>query len=290
MPAPAFLSRLNSPATVAVAAAIVTAAALWSIPIHVIEAWVVQSGLPAILPAAAPPLGLWARGGILIAGVGGVALVVSLVFARMAGPTSFPMLSYRPADDVSESDETIDYSAPQIRRADAHPDAPPRPPLRAAIDLMEKESRTAEAKALKPERPPERPLPTDLDRPLSQYDPGAVPATPATPSESVRPLAGLRRPQVFDHGERFETFALTPPADLTGEHMPTGATASDNREGALAAPQTDASVHALLDRLERGVARRHTRTARTETASHQPADRSALDETLAQLRRMAAAG
>jgi hypothetical protein len=115
---------------------------------------------------------------------------------------------------------------PVLRRADAHPDAPARRPLSAARDLGEPT-----------DEPPvvERDLPDDLDQPLAAYDPGAIRPVPAEPVRPVAPLVKIERPQVFDPGDRFETFALAPPP----------------------APRArpEATIHALLDRLEQGVAR-----------------------------------
>ncbi|SFP79082.1 hypothetical protein [Sphingomonas rubra] len=65
---------------------------------------------------------------------------------------------------------------PSVRRADAHPDAPPRHPM-AAAELGTPPS---------PPPPPERGLPDDLDQPLAAFDPGAIPAVPRM---AVRPVA-----------------------------------------------------------------------------------------------------
>lgn len=64
-----------------------------------------------------------------------------------------------------------------------------------------------------------QPIPADLDQPLAAFDPGAVPAVPRAPVRAVRSLAPVQR-----------------------EPLPAG-------EG-------EASIGALLDRLERAAARR----------------------------------
>lgn len=101
-------------------------------------------------------------------------------------------------------------------------DTPPRPPLHPARELG-----VASFDALRSPTPVERDLPRDLDMPLAAFDPFAIPATPAVPVPLAEPLARLERQVVPDE---------TP--------------------GAIATPQTDATIHALLDRLERSIGRR----------------------------------
>ncbi|MBJ6121551.1 hypothetical protein JAO74_07080 [Sphingomonas sp. BT553] len=64
--------------------------------------------------------------------------------------------------------------APIVRRADAHPDAPPRWPLTMA--------------EIGTPPPREQELPTDLDQPLARFDPYAI---PTMSFESIR-RSGLR--------------------------------------------------------------------------------------------------
>jgi hypothetical protein len=146
---------------------------------------------------------------------------------------------------------------PIIRRVDAHPDARPRPPLRASHDLdmpawalpkvpVEQEAATAE-----------RDLPADLDQPLAAFDPAAIPAVPLPPPVPPRreraASAAQRTPASRDPGDR------------------------------LVRPETDATVHALLERLERGVVRRNQASqvrGRVRTGR-------GLDDALAALRSLA---
>lgn len=113
---------------------------------------------------------------------------------------------------------------PTVRRADAHPDAPTRRPLSAA-DLGT------------PPPPPgpcaERDLPRDLDQPLAAFDPAAIPAAPREPVRPVAPL--IARPAPLAPGERISSVELSP------RH---------------AAETGAASIEVLLERLERGAARR----------------------------------
>jgi hypothetical protein len=151
--------------------------------------------------------------------------------------------------------------------------------------------------------PMPKPLPDDLDIVLADYDPAAwraaapvrqpapeplpplrkpapVPgplpiAAPHEPAFTPEPYARarqepdpataplpIRRPQTFDEGERFETFELTP----------------IHRDRVAQAPLSgEGSVLALLDRLERGVARRERPAKREES----------LQDALASLRELA---
>ena len=210
----------------AVAAAIAVMPAAW------LESLVMRSGLPAIIAAAEPPLGVTARVLLLLIAGGGVALFAGTGLWLMFGART---VAFGPA--------SADPDIPQIRRADSHPDAPPRPPVRAHRDLG----------APPPAAAPERPLPADLDAPLAAYDPGAIPDVPREPIRAVASLVRFERPQLIDPGDRFETFDPAPVA---------------------AAIEPTAMLHALLDRLERGIARR-------------PGPARSLDDALGELRRMA---
>jgi hypothetical protein len=169
-----------------------------------------------------------------------------------------------------------------VRRADAHPDARPRVPLRASdldmpaldpVPAVEPEVSVADILDLSDAALPEEPviamgppsegrplhaplpevqeLPADLDQPLAAFDPYAIPAVPMAPPPPVRPLRRrAARAPIFDDGERFETFELTPPVRPTPEPV----VAPEPEVAApITAPQTEASVQALLDRLERGL-------------------------------------
>ena len=153
------------------------------VPAGPLEAATEASGIAAVLPVAAPPLGVTARavlalgGGLFVAAIGWAALY--LLFGP-GGPL---------ARSASKGDK------PSVRRGDAHPDAPPRWPLSAA-DL--------------PVPPPPvevaAELPKNLDTPLAAFDPQAVLPVPRAPVRALKPLAPALAP-----GERLETFTLTPP-------------------------------------------------------------------------------
>jgi hypothetical protein len=285
-------------------------AAVVAMPAPMLEALVMDSGIPAILAAAEPPLGMTAR--LAIAGGAGGAAALLGWFAL------FLLLGTR---GISVARETAPARAvPVVRRADAHPDAPPRAPLLATRDLgtpfLEvtagrgevEEVETPEkifspvhvvapeveptlpvppVEAVEPEPvvPVEQPLPANLDQPLSAFDPGAMRETPMPPPVTLPPLRRAPRPAVFDAGERFETFELTPirrtPAPSPA---PRPVPVSPTREDAIARPETDATIHALLERLERGVVRRGLATP--EPQKPRDAERG-LEEALVTLRNLA---
>ncbi len=141
---------------------------------------------------------------------------------------------------------------PMIRRADSHPDADPRLPLRATHEL----DGPGQPEAT-PEQAAERDLPADLDQPLAAYDPQAIPSVPLPPP--VPP----RRERAANAGQR--TLSGRDPADR------------------LVRPETDATVHALLERLERGVVRRNQVS---QVRGRVRTDRG-LDDALAALRSLA---
>lgn len=294
------------------------------LPTSTLESLVMGSGLPAIIAAAEPPLGFTAR--ICLAlGAGGF-------FGIMAGLTVFVLVGTKTVDlqTTRTRPQPNVPQAPVLRRADAHPDAPPRPPLMAARDLgtpfLEvgappaakplpltplkpveavverplKAEAPVEAAPLplkpivvepKPE-PVEQPLPADLDQPLAAFDPQAVPDVPLPPpvlpplkakAEPVEPKPAPAEPKSA-LVERFETFALPPRHSAPAYPF----AARPRSEEALARPETEASVHALLERLERGVIRRGAPAAmpKPEPRLSRGEDRG-LEDTLASLRSMA---
>lgn len=87
------------------------------------------TGLPSLIPAAAPPLGLTAR---ICVAIGGALGTFGLVFLllRLLDRTGFENVS-------APVRVEIDEEAPRLRRRDVHPDAPGRRPISAARDLGE---------------------------------------------------------------------------------------------------------------------------------------------------------
>ncbi|WP_052134228.1 hypothetical protein [Sphingomonas sp. 37zxx] len=238
------------------------AAAVAIVPTWRIEALILDSGLPSLVAAAEPPLGNTAR------------LALMLVAAVIAGGATWAaalrvLVPRRPART--------------LRRADAHPDAPAREPVMAArdlgtpfLDVTARKDEAAEAPVLVIETD----LPRDLDVPLAAFDPAAIPPVPATPSATVTPLH--RRPVLVPEPARIETFELTPAS--RPEPFPFPLRAAPDAEP-MAAPETDATIHSLLDRLERGIVRRRNGPAMSERP-----DAEGLEDALSTLRRFVAQG
>jgi hypothetical protein len=268
----------------------VTALGVIVMPVPVLESLIMDSGLPAVLTAAEPPLGFTARA-MIAAGAGGIAALLGWFMA-------FVLLGTRGLS-VGDAATFEPSHTPTIRRADAHPDAPPRPPLLATrdlgtpfLDVHAPESENApfgkvdevDAPLAAFSAPPvEQPLPHDLDQPLAAIDPQAQPARPRPKPVPLAPLRRTPRPAIFDETERFEVFELTPPV------RPKPAPALPAMQMCvpaepIARPETDASVHALLERLERGVVRKGLATG-METSPRE-AERG-LEDALVTLRNLA---
>ena len=209
-----------SPRTTAIgggATALVVAAIVALMPTAMLETFVWTSGVAALVPAAQPPLGITARAVLAIMAGGLAGAVCWSVLFLLIGPGGFLVGSIKA--------RAVD-APPSVRRADAHPDAPPRRPISAAdlgVPMMEAPR-------------VERSLPRNLEQPLAAFDPAAIPETPLSP---VRPVAPLPRPQ---SDARIETFALPPvaPAPVVAPPPP------------KAEPAPPPSIEALLRRLEQG--------------------------------------
>ena len=271
-------------------------------PAPMLESLVMDSGLPAVLSAAEPPLGMTAR--LLLAGGAGglVALFGWFGLFLVLGSRGITLGKTAPVDEA----------VPVLRRADAHPDAPARAPLLATRDLgtpfLEVTAPpTGEAPAVEPLFAPEplfvpdpepvisvikpvveQELPADLEQPLAAFDPQAIPENPMPPAASVPPLRP--RPAVFDSSERFETFELTPmrrsapPPSLRPAPRPRPQAEAPVEP--IATPKTDATIHALLERLEKGVVRRGLAVGPEPEANPRETERG-LEEALVTLRNLA---
>ncbi|KRC78949.1 hypothetical protein [Sphingomonas sp. Root241] len=266
------------------------------VPMPALEGLVMGSGLPAVIAAAEPPLGFTAR--FIMAFGAGASTALFSWFAL------FVLLGSRTVT-IGDGEE-IDPDAvltPVLRRADAHPDAPPRPPLLATRDLgrpfdafrtpadivkihVEEMDMVEEIAAPVTEpavAPVEQPLPVDLDQPLAAFDPDAMPEVPLAAPVALPPLSRSSKPPVFDETERFEVFEL--PTPVRPEPRPISLV---SREDAITRPETEASVHALLERLERGVLRRSLTPAPAPSPRvERRARERGLEDALVTLRNMA---
>ncbi len=291
---------------------LVTAAGFALVPGDMLARVILRSGIPAIIAAAEPPLGMTARIVLALAGGGIVALLGWFALFLMLGSRTLVMGSGAAAHAEGDTGDSV----PVLRRADAHPDAPSRRPVFANRDLgtpfLEVRARPAseDALALPPEPAPlpmvHAPidLPVDLEMTLSAFDPGAIglptppmaaTLAPVPPQPLVMPsLVSLEpRPQVFESTERFETFELTPmvrsdPAQPFAPHHPAASTEPDRPPR-----DTQATITALLERLERGVTQLDSRAPSPAAKRDARADDrlpETLQETLGTLRRMATRG
>lgn len=212
----------NIPAWGAAASAAGVGMAFVALPVGWIEGAVQASGVAALLPVAEPPLGATARALLALAGGALAATIVWAALYILFGAGGLLVPRPRAAGE------------PVFRRADAHPDAPPRRPLSVA-ELTATPAPIGRPAYPEPaipvpmSGPAERVVPVDLDTPLSALDPAAILPTPMAPVRALPPLAP---------GERMQTFVLTPPPVQTQ------------------APSEPASIEALLQRLERGAGRR----------------------------------
>ncbi|HEX8443101.1 MAG TPA: hypothetical protein VF631_05580 [Allosphingosinicella sp.] len=97
----------------------------FAMPANLFERLVGATGLPSLVPAAQPPLGETARlGFVAVAALAAFGLVWLLLRALGKAPAARKPLA-----------EEFSNEPPRLRRADAHPDAPARHPLRAATDF-----------------------------------------------------------------------------------------------------------------------------------------------------------
>jgi hypothetical protein len=278
-------------------------------PTAVLEDLVVDSGVASLVTAAQPPLGMTAHFAI--------AFLVALVVGSISWFGLFLLIGTRA---VAIGGNAREDGVPILRRADAHPDAPPRRPVFANRDLgtpfleVTAESSlpmsVADAVAYVPPVVEERDIPADLDTPLATYRSPLDPPLPApdplplgridepvaaptpivaprpvpepviamdprpvsvVPESPVVPPAEDSAPRFASH-ERIETFELTPMV----------------RSSETSAPLPSATIHDLLDRLERGVAKRKEAPApEPEVPEAEVPVAGSLEETLGVLRQLA---
>jgi len=293
-------------------------------PTAVLEDLVVDSGIASLVTAAQPPLGITAHFAI--------AFLVALAVGGVSWFGLFLLIGTRM---VVIGRNAREDGVPVLRRADAHPDAPPRRPVFANRDLgtpfLEVTADSpvpmsaADAMAYVPSVVEERAIPVDLDTPLATYrgpldpplpdplpllgridepvaapspiraqapvpepvvavDPRPIrvvpeslapeapdPESPAPESPAMTPSADDLAPRFASH-ERIETFELTPMV----------------RSSETSVPLPPATIHDLLDRLERGVAKRKDVPApEPEVPEEDVPVAGSLEETLGVLRQLA---
>ncbi|WP_066650852.1 MULTISPECIES: hypothetical protein [Sphingomonas] len=241
-------SRLTLPvaSTAAVTLGLATAIGFALIQDTMLDRLVMASGLPAVMAAAEPPLGFTARAVLITLGGGLMGMLAWFALSPLLGGKRFTLRF--PGAGREEVN-----APPVLRRGDAHPDAPPRAPLFANRDLgtpfLDVHARMVAGPLDEPASPMpdvERAVPDDLDLPLSAFDPAAFAAASREPAPLPR----------FAPGERIETFELTPIVRGRPDADPVVAPPRP------AARDTEATITALLERLERGVSTRTDRASR----------------------------
>lgn len=148
--------------------------------------------------------------------------------------------------------------APVLRRADAHPDAPPRPPIFASrdfdgLEIFGRPEGSRRPLVANPEPQPESVLPPP-PTPL----PFAMPSAPAPLSEAELPQPVFARPSAaapaLAEPPRFAAPVAVPPPAPAVEAAPAPAPLP------LRSPTQGLSVSELTERLERGLAQRSRAT------------------------------
>ena len=194
-------------------AALLVGGAVFAMPIDVLEGMATDSGIASLVTAAAPPLGMTARLSVAVLAALLIGGLLWFGLGLLLGGRGIALR--RPAGERTED------GVPVLRRADAHPDAPPRRPVFANRDLG---TPFLDVHA-EPRVTGERPLPRNLDTPLSQYlhpldeplPPAPAEAVEATPiameaidavaEQPAQPLPILR-----DRGDTADARPIAPPA------------------------------------------------------------------------------
>lgn len=238
---------------------------LWA-PVGLVEMVVASSGLSEAVPAAAPPLGLKAR--LMLAGFAALMAAGVVSATRRSGGRDEPQTIEEGRQDRVQGAKkmgfafskltalargratTAEADAPVLRRADAHPDAPPRPPIFASRDFdgLEIFGRPEGSR-----RPlvaiPEPQLESVLPSPPAPA-PFAMPSAPAPLSEAELPQPAFARAPVavpqFAQPPRFEAPVTAPEVEPEPAPAPLP----------LRSPTQNLSVSELTERLERGLAQR----------------------------------
>jgi len=279
-------------------------------PSAVLEDLVIDSGIASLVTAAQPPLGTTAHFAI--------AFLVALVVGSVSWFGLFLLIGTRV---LAIGRNAREDGVPILRRADAHPDAPPRRPVFANRDLgtpfLEVTADTpppmsaADAMTFVPRAVEERPIPVDLDTPLATY---RSPLDPPLPTPDPLPLGPVDEPIVAPTPIRSEapapepTIAVdprparidpippatVPPAEdlaprfAPHERIETFELTPMVRSSETSAPLPSATIHDLLDRLERGVAKRKEVPApKPESREEDIPAAGSLEETLGVLRQLA---
>jgi hypothetical protein len=242
---------------VAALAGLAAAVIAFATPAELLGQLISATGLPHLLAAAEPPLGLKARGMI---GIVGAAAAFGLVYMLLR-------LLDRSGAERAKPEPEMDEVGPRLRRRDLHPDAPACRPISATRDFGE------------PAPPPLR----RAEPAAAWFDESAQPPEAVdepAPAWSDEPEAPL---ELKDHqAPAWLAETESEDAPLEPESRPEPA---------------DASLPDLMRRLEQGLARRRTREVFAQAPQHPPApqvfpeaDDDRLQSAIESLQRFAARG
>lgn len=276
----------------AAVAALAVGFAAFVMPDGILSRIVEGSGLPSILSAAQPPLGTTARAGVAAVAALATFGTVFMLLRMLGGSAGKAPRREREREREDmlpfEVHEVQDTSAPRLRRADVHPDAPARRPILAARELGE------------PDLRPRAPAPVETPPPVAAEEPEPEAVEVAEVEEVVDVQVAA---PVFDElelsGPDIEMIVAAPSAPEVAE-APAPPPAPAEATRAPSEPAADASIADLMARLERGLARRVHRTAAPETHEQvrapepeprpvfQPAGDDRLRSAIENLQKMAA--
>jgi hypothetical protein len=244
-------------------AGLAAAFAAFVVPQELLSRAVIATGLPSILSAAQPPLGLTARVALAVVGA---AIVFGLVFLLLR-------LLDRSGMSTPEADAD-QHVAPRVRRRDVHPDAPAPRPISAARDLGEP----------LPPQAPRATVPLWLDEaepvaaaepeaePLGEYEPAPDPVFAPEPALESVFEPELVSESVFEEPVAEPAFEEEPVAEpdpepvLVAEPEVLPEVAAEPEIVPEVEPEPDhapaaqaelpTSIADLMERLEQGLARR----------------------------------
>jgi hypothetical protein len=213
-------------------AALSVAFVAYAMPDAFLAEAVAGTGLPAILPAAAPPLGQTARLSVILAAALGTFVLIWLVLRAIGSRPSEAPVRARPAE--------VPADPPRLRRADFHPDAPSRRPLFAGLDLGEP------AHAETPDLP--RFL---MPEPVEEAEEAEEPAEWLELTEAEMVEAEIEE---ITHVEAY----AEEPETVEAEALPEDEIAF--APDAVTADEGMPTISELMERLEQGLQRRQLRT------------------------------
>ncbi len=276
--------RLRKAPVAAAIAAAATLALVMAMPRSWIERAVYELYIDTVIPAAKLPIG--DMGHAVVAFV--AAAIVALIAFAVARFVDFGRLLSR-RDETPSAIEDTDESEPRLRRADSHPDAPPRAPFRFDPDFDADDGAAAAAPAAddaddvmfdlggfeavdEPDEAQDEPAIFDVAAIDSLKTPPAVEEDEAHDEQADEPLVArdVEIDPLVDVRAKF--------ADMfgPGEHD------DDGRESA-ASDLSQLSTGALIDELERRMAARNRATERDSSEVADPGTRAAAiaqDETI----------